>query len=330
MRRINRSFPLIALGSLLLPFLAGLALSGGSLVDGGLSALLWAGLVRPSSCTTSPGASTRSATSSAAAASTPTTTPPTSSGSRCHPSARPGTTTTTRSRSRIHGLRWYELDPSGWLILASRASGWRGTCHGQPTRGPRLTEPGAHAGRYGRRVRVVLRTTLLAPVTTACVACSSELVQARLLPRERCHNYSGAVSAKPGGNPMSCISDPTPSLRYRRLGGHLQTRLETGLRASPLTEQGVIDRMSSAQSRDLELRFSRLHQPGCAARDQPGTSGSGRLMSGFSVTASATTLLTSRSKSGSRRSVAKPTPLSPSARAESIPTTRYGRCRTVD
>ena len=32
MRRINRSFPLIALGSLLLPFVLGVALSGGSLV----------------------------------------------------------------------------------------------------------------------------------------------------------------------------------------------------------------------------------------------------------------------------------------------------------
>src|ERR1700732_2483805 len=37
MRRINRSFPLIALGSLLLPFLLGFALSGGSLIAGGLS-----------------------------------------------------------------------------------------------------------------------------------------------------------------------------------------------------------------------------------------------------------------------------------------------------
>ncbi len=46
MRRINKSFPLIALYSLLLPFLLGFALSGGSLVAGGLSALLWGGLVR--------------------------------------------------------------------------------------------------------------------------------------------------------------------------------------------------------------------------------------------------------------------------------------------
>ena len=34
MRRINKGFPLIALGSLALPFLLGLALSGGSLVAG--------------------------------------------------------------------------------------------------------------------------------------------------------------------------------------------------------------------------------------------------------------------------------------------------------
>jgi stearoyl-CoA desaturase (delta-9 desaturase) len=46
MRRINRLFPLIALASLALPFLLGLSLSGGSLVAGGLSALLWGGLVR--------------------------------------------------------------------------------------------------------------------------------------------------------------------------------------------------------------------------------------------------------------------------------------------
>src|SRR5580658_1492407 len=46
MRKINRNFPLIALGSLGVPFLLGFALSGGSVVAGGLGALLWAGLVR--------------------------------------------------------------------------------------------------------------------------------------------------------------------------------------------------------------------------------------------------------------------------------------------
>src|SRR5947208_762651 len=45
MRRINKGFPLIALAGLAVPFLLGFALSGGSLVGGGLSALLWGGLV---------------------------------------------------------------------------------------------------------------------------------------------------------------------------------------------------------------------------------------------------------------------------------------------
>jgi len=31
---------------------------------------------------------------------------------------RPGITTHAFPRSALHGLRWYELDPSGWLILA--------------------------------------------------------------------------------------------------------------------------------------------------------------------------------------------------------------------
>jgi stearoyl-CoA desaturase (Delta-9 desaturase) len=118
MRRINRSFPLIALASLLLPFLAGLALSGGSLLDGGLSALLWAGLVRiflVHHITWS-------------------------INSICHFFGRRRFDIADQStnvfwlalpslgeawhhnhhafpRSAFHGLRWYELDPSGWLIL---------------------------------------------------------------------------------------------------------------------------------------------------------------------------------------------------------------------
>ncbi len=118
MRRINRGFPLIALGSLLVPFLAGLALSGGSLVAGGLSALLWAGLVRiflVHHITWS-------------------------INSICHFFGRRRFDTDDQStnvfwlalpslgeawhhnhhafpRSAFHGLRWYELDPSGWLIL---------------------------------------------------------------------------------------------------------------------------------------------------------------------------------------------------------------------
>jgi stearoyl-CoA desaturase (delta-9 desaturase) len=118
MRRINKSFPLIALGSLALPFVLGLVLSGGSLVDGGLSALLWAGLVRiflVHHITWS-------------------------INSICHFFGRRRFDTDDEStnvfwlalpslgeswhhnhhafpQSAFHGLRWYELDPSGWLIL---------------------------------------------------------------------------------------------------------------------------------------------------------------------------------------------------------------------
>jgi stearoyl-CoA desaturase (delta-9 desaturase) len=119
MRRINRGFPLIALASLALPFLLGFALSGGSLVDGGLSALLWGGLVRiflVHHITWS-------------------------INSICHFVGRRRFETDDEStnvfwlalpslgeawhhnhhafpQSAFHGLRWYELDPSGWLILA--------------------------------------------------------------------------------------------------------------------------------------------------------------------------------------------------------------------
>ncbi len=119
MRSINRSFPLIALASLLVPFLAGLALSGGSLVAGGLSALLWGGLVRIFLV--------HHVTWSI--------------NSICHFFGRRRFATDDHStnvfwlalpslgeawhhnhhafpRSAVHGLRWYELDPSGWLILA--------------------------------------------------------------------------------------------------------------------------------------------------------------------------------------------------------------------
>jgi len=118
MRAINRSFPLIALSSLLLPFLLGLALGGGALVAG-LSALLWGGLVRifiVHHITWS-------------------------INSICHFFGRRRFDTDDHStnvfwlalpslgeawhhnhhafpQSACHGLRWYEIDPSGWLILA--------------------------------------------------------------------------------------------------------------------------------------------------------------------------------------------------------------------
>jgi stearoyl-CoA desaturase (Delta-9 desaturase) len=119
MRRINRAFPALALLSLLLPFLLGVALSGGSLLAGGLGALLWGGLVRiflVHHITWS-------------------------INSICHFFGRRRFATDDEStnvfwlalpslgeawhhnhhafpRSAFHGLRWYELDPSGWLILA--------------------------------------------------------------------------------------------------------------------------------------------------------------------------------------------------------------------
>jgi stearoyl-CoA desaturase (delta-9 desaturase) len=118
MRRINRSFPLIALGSLLIPFLLGLALGGGVLVSG-LSALLWGGLVRVFLL--------HHVTWSI--------------NSICHFFGKRRFETDDEStnvfwlalpslgeawhhnhhafpRSAVHGLRWYELDPSGWVILA--------------------------------------------------------------------------------------------------------------------------------------------------------------------------------------------------------------------
>jgi stearoyl-CoA desaturase (delta-9 desaturase) len=124
MRRINKSFPLIALSSLLVPFLLGVALSGGSLVTGGLSALLWAGLVRiflVHHITWS-------------------------INSICHFFGRRRFDTDDQStnvfwlalpslgeawhhnhhafpQSAFHGLRWYELDPSGWLIFALKRAG---------------------------------------------------------------------------------------------------------------------------------------------------------------------------------------------------------------
>jgi stearoyl-CoA desaturase (delta-9 desaturase) len=118
MRKINRGFPLIALASLAIPFLLGFALSGGSLVKGGLSALLWAGLVRIFMV--------HHITWSI--------------NSICHFFGRRRFDTDDEStnvfwlslpsfgeswhhnhhafpQSACHGLRWYELDPSGWFIL---------------------------------------------------------------------------------------------------------------------------------------------------------------------------------------------------------------------
>jgi stearoyl-CoA desaturase (delta-9 desaturase) len=118
MRRINRNFPWLAAASLATPFALGLALSGGSIVAA-LAGLLWGGLVRIFLV--------HHVTWSI--------------NSICHFFGRRRFATDDRStnvfwlalpslgeawhhnhhafpRSAFHGLRWYEFDPSGWLILA--------------------------------------------------------------------------------------------------------------------------------------------------------------------------------------------------------------------
>jgi stearoyl-CoA desaturase (Delta-9 desaturase) len=122
MRAIHRRFPLIAFATLAVPFAAGWAW-GGSLATG-LEALVWAGLVRIFLV--------HHVTWSI--------------NSICHVFGRRRFETDDLStnvfwlalpslgeawhhnhhafpRSAFHGLRWYELDPSGWLILAMQRVG---------------------------------------------------------------------------------------------------------------------------------------------------------------------------------------------------------------
>jgi stearoyl-CoA desaturase (delta-9 desaturase) len=117
MRRINKAFPLIALYSLAIPFLLGLALSGWSLAAG-LSALLWGGLVRiffvhhvtwsiNSICHFfgSRRFELEDRSTNVFWLALP------SLGEAWHHNHH------AFPRSAFHGLRWWELDPSGWLIL---------------------------------------------------------------------------------------------------------------------------------------------------------------------------------------------------------------------
>jgi stearoyl-CoA desaturase (delta-9 desaturase) len=117
MRRINKAFPLIALYSLAIPFLLGLGLSGGSLMAG-LSALLWGGLVRiffvhhvtwsiNSICHFfgSRRFDVEDRSTNVFWLALP------SLGEAWHHNHH------AFPRSAFHGLRWWELDPSGWLIL---------------------------------------------------------------------------------------------------------------------------------------------------------------------------------------------------------------------
>jgi len=94
-RFVDRTFVLWVVLGLALPFGLGVALTG--TVLGGLTGLLWGGAARIF-CTTRPSASTRYATSSDAVITTRATSRGTSPGLRFRPGARPGTTTTTRSR----------------------------------------------------------------------------------------------------------------------------------------------------------------------------------------------------------------------------------------
>jgi stearoyl-CoA desaturase (Delta-9 desaturase) len=102
----------------------GVALSGGSLVAGGLSALLWAGLVRiflvhhitwsiNSICHFfgSRRFDTDDESTNVFWLALP------SLGEAWHHNHH------AFPQSAFHGLRWYELDPSGWLILAMERVG---------------------------------------------------------------------------------------------------------------------------------------------------------------------------------------------------------------
>ena len=117
MRRINRSFPLFVAGSLAIPFFAGFAWGG--TLDAGLEALLWAGLVRIflvhhvtwsiNSICHFFGArrfDTGDHSTNVFWLALP------SLGEAWHHNHH------AFPQSAFHGLRWYELDPSGWLILA--------------------------------------------------------------------------------------------------------------------------------------------------------------------------------------------------------------------
>jgi stearoyl-CoA desaturase (delta-9 desaturase) len=117
MRRLNRGFPLIVLATLAIPFLAGFAWGG--TVSAGLEALLWAGLVRIflvhhvtwsiNSICHFFGArrfDTDDYSTNVFWLALPTL------GESWHHNHH------AFPRSARHGLRWYELDPSGWVIAA--------------------------------------------------------------------------------------------------------------------------------------------------------------------------------------------------------------------
>ena len=122
MRRIHRAFPIIVYFTLAIPFFAGWAWGG--TLDAGLEALLWAGFVRIflvhhitwsiNSVCHFFGAQ-RFATGDHSTNVFWLALP--SLGEAWHHNHH------AFPRSAFHGLRWYELDPSGWVILALQKLG---------------------------------------------------------------------------------------------------------------------------------------------------------------------------------------------------------------
>jgi stearoyl-CoA desaturase (Delta-9 desaturase) len=145
MRAINRRFDLLAVASLVLPFLLGLAITG--TWAGALTALLWGGLIRVFLL--------HHVTWSI--------------NSVCHFMGRRRFDVDDESRnvfwlalpslgeawhhnhhafprSAFHGLRWWELDPSGWLIRAARRAGLVWNVVEIPPERQRQRIPGSSAG----------------------------------------------------------------------------------------------------------------------------------------------------------------------------------------
>ena len=123
MRAINRNFVWFALGSLAIPFVLGFALTGGTLI-GGVTALFWAGFVRiflvhhftwsvNSICHVF--GSRRFDTDDFSTNSWWLALPTLGEAWHHNHHAFP--------QSAFHGLRWYELDPSGWIILGMQKVG---------------------------------------------------------------------------------------------------------------------------------------------------------------------------------------------------------------
>jgi stearoyl-CoA desaturase (delta-9 desaturase) len=160
MRRINRSFPWIALASLALPALLGFVLSGGSWLAA-LTAYIWAGLVRiflVHHVTWS----INSICHFFGARRFPTEDKSTNVFWLALPSLGEAWHHNHHAfpRSAFHGLRWYELDPSGWIILGLAKSGlaWdvvritpereRARLNGVPPASNADAAPTGHAGSF--------------------------------------------------------------------------------------------------------------------------------------------------------------------------------------